>query len=369
MPTRLAPYTRFARARLLRDRPFYAHWAITHRCNLECKTCTTWTRGDISSEMDEDRIDELARMLGRLGVMQLSIGGGEPLVSDKLPHAVKAFQAEGIRVRVLTNGLGMKPSVAERMFKLGLREMSFSLDSLNPKVQEEIDAAPGTFPIRIKNLLALAEMFPKKGLAVMNTIVFPDNLHELPRILELGKSVGFYLSFIPVHVPAKGKNHLFYRYDETLCFDKNREKEIRDAYAFLLDQKKRGAPIVNSSVFLQKARIISFTAARTGAAMRASSTFPSAPTAWSRRAISSKKNWETPIAEYEQLRASKGYLDEVRERTAHCEEGCLRPCWAEPTFLMSHPSSLWEIARIHWKTLGRRPAFEPAAVHAILGTA
>ena len=42
MRFRLNNYLRIARAAVGRDLPVYAHFGVTHRCNLTCKMCGIW---------------------------------------------------------------------------------------------------------------------------------------------------------------------------------------------------------------------------------------------------------------------------------------------------------------------------------------
>ena len=72
-------YARIAKAAVTREVPVYAHFGITHRCDLTCKMCGIWRYGNKKEELSIDEIKEVAARMRRLGVVQVSIGGGEPL--------------------------------------------------------------------------------------------------------------------------------------------------------------------------------------------------------------------------------------------------------------------------------------------------
>ena len=46
-------YARIAKAALTRSVPVYAHFGITHRCNLTCKMCGIWRYGDEECQAQE----------------------------------------------------------------------------------------------------------------------------------------------------------------------------------------------------------------------------------------------------------------------------------------------------------------------------
>ena len=100
---------RLAQAVLGLDRIVYAHYAVTHRCCLRCRSCAIWKRGDADAELSLDQIRELTRVLARLGCLQISLSGGEPTLRADLPEIVRAFQAAGIRTRVLTRPRRTEP--------------------------------------------------------------------------------------------------------------------------------------------------------------------------------------------------------------------------------------------------------------------
>ncbi len=65
---------RTLRAVMVPGRPYFAHLAITHRCNLRCRFCHgTETR---FIELDTEGTKRVIDALGQLGVGVVSISGG-----------------------------------------------------------------------------------------------------------------------------------------------------------------------------------------------------------------------------------------------------------------------------------------------------
>ena len=55
-------YARIGKAFLTRKVPVYAHYGITHRCDLTCKMCGIWRYGNRKEELELD-IKEKKRLL------------------------------------------------------------------------------------------------------------------------------------------------------------------------------------------------------------------------------------------------------------------------------------------------------------------
>jgi MoaA/NifB/PqqE/SkfB family radical SAM enzyme len=361
----LRPYLRFARSLVLRDRPVYAHYAVTSRCNLRCRSCVIWQRDE--PELSTDEVAELAIVLERLGCVQLSLGGGEPALRKDLPRIVQLFQSRQIRTRVLTNGVAMKPAIGQALVDAGLREVSFSLDSLVPEVQDGLDNTGATYHTRMRNLLALARILPRRGsVPVLNTVVTPRNYRELIDIIDFADEIGFYVSLIPIHLAAEDDEHRFYSGDETLRFGAGEEAELRDVYRRIIRIKRRGGRIINSTAFLERSPdyLISGSAPWP---CRAGTQFVSiGPDGRVSPCHAFEGEWGIHFRDFERAFHGDAYRAEVRDRIAGCE-GCFRPCWAEIGLLMGEPRSLLEMARSQAIAARPRPRFSRHAIAEHLG--
>ncbi len=340
-----APF-RFLRALLGRDRPAYIHYAVTTKCNLRCRMCEIWKR-EAKNELVLDEIGEMAAVLAEVGCVQVSLGGGEPALREDLPDIVEILIAQGLKTRVLTNGVAMTPSLIDRLLAKGLTEVSFSLDSLNRERQERVDGVSGAFDKRMKNLIYLAESLPRKSsLPILNTVVTPDNLGELLEISDLAADIGFHASFIPIHLaPADQPEHRFFGQAPDWRFGKHSEKDLRTVFAGLVERKRRGAPIVNSTSFLEKS-VDYLINGETSWPCRAGELFHSiSPQGRVAPCHAFEGLWESDFRELPNLVGTASYLKAVRQRVEDCE-GCFRPCWAEISFMMLEARALREMVGI-----------------------
>lgn len=102
------------------SRPYFAHLAITHRCNLKCRFChVTQTR---FAELDTESTKRMIDVLDRMGVAVISIsGGGEPLLRDDFDQIVNYAASKGLYVKLTSNGT-MPRARYERLLKSGVEE-------------------------------------------------------------------------------------------------------------------------------------------------------------------------------------------------------------------------------------------------------
>ena len=367
---KLSVEARFLRNFVLRDRPIYAHFAITHRCNLRCAACATWRLADEAKELSLGEIEELVALLGRLGCKQISLSGGEPVMRRDLPQIVGLCRRAGLRARVLTNGVAMTPAIADELLAAGLKEISFSLDSLNREVQETIDLAKGTYDTRLDNLFHLARRLPLRGaVPLLNAIVNRLNIDELPRLVEFAERIGFYISFVPLHQPTgEQKGHRFYQPQEGLAFRAEDEPRVRTMYETLLHAKRNGKPILNSSAFLAATPDFFFSG-RVDWPCRAGSLYLSiGPDGFVSPCHAFEEQWGAPYRDFERWSFSSEVRRELPQRLAACE-GCFRPCWAEISFLALNRGSLREMLQLHWRARRAKSEINEPAVRDWLSAA
>ncbi len=364
---KLSPYLKFARSLAMRDRPSYVHFAVTSRCNLRCRSCVIWQRGRTQRELDVAEIDEMAGVLARLGCAQVSLGGGEPAMREDLPEIVRCFLRRDIRVRALTNGVAMTPSVARRLVGTGLREVSFSLDSLDPDVQDDMDAGLGNLERRIDNLMALADILPRRGtIPILNTVVTHHNFRELPRLLDLAERLGFYSSFIPIHLAEdQHKTHRFYGDAPDLALDPAEMEELRAVYAELIARKRRRGHVINSTSFLERSPDYLLHGRATWPCRAGEQFLSVSPDGRISACHAFEESWSFPYREFERVFHEPGFRARLADRVAGCE-GCFRPCWAEVAFMLHEPRSLLEMVRIQAQSRLPRPRVDAVALRRTL---
>ncbi|MFP3951670.1 MAG: radical SAM protein [Candidatus Bathyarchaeia archaeon] len=104
--------------------PETVHLSLTSRCNMDCAFCyEDHGRDEMETEQILGLIDELSSM----GVFQLAIGGGEPLLRADLLEVIRHCNRRGIVPNLTTNGsLLTKPMIKELNGIVGQINLSYN---------------------------------------------------------------------------------------------------------------------------------------------------------------------------------------------------------------------------------------------------
>lgn len=111
--------------------------SVTDRCNLRCRYCMPAEGMDwIPREglLSDDEIARLVSLFASLGVTQIRVTGGEPLVRAGLPALVgRMAGTPGVReVSLTTNGVLLAGAIDD-LVAAGLARVNVSIDSLDPE--------------------------------------------------------------------------------------------------------------------------------------------------------------------------------------------------------------------------------------------
>src|SRR5687767_8090689 len=109
--------------------------SVTDRCNFRCQYCMPaeglpWL--DREQILRFEEIERLVRLFVSMGVTDVRLTGGEPLVRREFPTLVRLLAPiEGLRDLSLTTNGYMLERMADDLAAAGLRRVNVSLDSLS----------------------------------------------------------------------------------------------------------------------------------------------------------------------------------------------------------------------------------------------
>ncbi len=166
---------------------------LTDGCNSRCVTCDIWKnpRRNMSLEL----VEALASSFKKLEVQWVLLSGGEAMQHPEWPAIARRFQAEGVHVMLLTNGLFLKKQIADVLSSVD--EVIVSLDGGNAETYAQIRGVHA-FDLVMEGI----RMVRAGGLPVTTrTTVQRANYHELPQIIEVALAADVNLiSFLTVDV-------------------------------------------------------------------------------------------------------------------------------------------------------------------------
>ena len=164
-------------------RPFTLIAELTYRCPLHCPYCSNPVDIGASTYRGELGTDDWIRTFGQargLGVLQLALTGGEPMLRRDLPELCAAARDAGLYSSLITAGTLFTPERAEALKAAGLDHVQISIAEPRPAgerphrgqpvvQQEDRGAARAAreldFPLSINCVLHREEPRPDRGTA------------------------------------------------------------------------------------------------------------------------------------------------------------------------------------------------------------
>jgi len=165
--------------------PLIIGWELTLACNLLCVHCGSSAGSARNNELTLDESLAICNQLPTLLVEEVNFTGGEPLLRPDWPAIVGHLNDLGIRTKILTNGLALKPDVVAELKNVGVEAVGVSLDGLE-KNHDYIRGREGLF----KSIITNIEKTQSAGLNVtIITTVNSLNVNDLPGIYDLIRSM------------------------------------------------------------------------------------------------------------------------------------------------------------------------------------
>ncbi|MGH9837715.1 MAG: radical SAM protein [Blastocatellia bacterium] len=163
--------------------PESVHLQLNNVCNLRCPSCYAGLHEEDAGSLPLDRIRALVDEWAEMGVFQLALGGGEPLMSPKFAPVVRHARNRGIVPNVTTNGWLITEELVNEVSD-GLGELRMSLNdavTVNTQLLKEKARLLGSRGVRFgfnlivtkRNLDRLADLLRwacAQGAATVNLI-------------------------------------------------------------------------------------------------------------------------------------------------------------------------------------------------------
>ncbi len=170
------------------ERPNYAIWETTLQCDQACLHC--------GSRAGRPRLDELSRkerfdliaQLAALGVLELTLTGGETYLRDDWLDVVREARRQGMQCTMVTVGRGVTAELARAAAEAGLQGVSVSVDGCEA-THNRLRNWAGSHQASMRAL----DLFREAGVKISaNTQINRLTLPELPELLEAIVEKGVY---------------------------------------------------------------------------------------------------------------------------------------------------------------------------------
>ncbi len=118
---------------------------LLENCFLRCKMCRMWRIPNNSSFTPPAVWKEFLRQLYEYfgSAVQIQFVGGEPLIKEGIFDLIHFAAEKEFTTTMTTNGFLVDGTVAEKIISSGLNTLVFSLDSLNPRIHDDLRGKKG----------------------------------------------------------------------------------------------------------------------------------------------------------------------------------------------------------------------------------
>jgi Fe-coproporphyrin III synthase len=188
---------------------------VHNRCNCRCVMCDIWKR-ETNIELKTSSLERHRASMRRLGVRNVVLTGGEPLLHSDLPSLCIFFREEGIRLTLLTTGLLLQKR-AETVADF-FDDVIVSLDGPE-EIHDAIRRVQGAFRLINNGIAAVRRIRPEMPINGRSTVQ-RSNYALMRKTVAAAKQLRLTsISFLAADVTSEAFNR-------TLVWPGERQSEI-----------------------------------------------------------------------------------------------------------------------------------------------
>jgi MoaA/NifB/PqqE/SkfB family radical SAM enzyme len=170
--------------------PLYVAWQLTNECNLACLHCIEESGPGkaFRDELGRAEIFDILEQLSAKDVPYLSLSGGEPMLHPLFFDMVERICADGIQLKIETNGHYLTEESSKRLKDLGVKAVQVSLDGATRETFNRMRVR-GDFDRAIAGIRTLRDC----GVPIeINYSPTRFNVHEIGAAVDLAFELGAY---------------------------------------------------------------------------------------------------------------------------------------------------------------------------------
>ena len=168
------------------DSPFGLLAELTYRCPLSCAYCSNPVNlGDYHDELTTAQWQRVLIEAQELGVLQLHLSGGEPLLRRDLVDLVAGARYLGLYTNLITSAVGLSRRRAEQLRAAGLDHVQISIQADEPTLSDGIAGTP-SYASKIEAARLVKELgWP----LTLNVVLHRRNMDRVAAVLDLAEEL------------------------------------------------------------------------------------------------------------------------------------------------------------------------------------
>lgn len=168
-------------------RPYTLVAELTYRCPLRCVYCSNpiefaLLRDELSTDDWRRTFSEAAE----LGVIQVHLSGGEPMLRDDLEQLIRHARTCDLYTNLITGGTLLDEDKLRRFRDAGLEHIQLSIQGASPEIADRV-AGVGSH----REKLEVAGLITAAGFPfTLNVVIHRLNIAEIPELIRLAHDLG-----------------------------------------------------------------------------------------------------------------------------------------------------------------------------------
>lgn len=173
---------------------------VTQKCPLNCLHCSSEANSTKTQELTENLVIQIIKEGKKLGITEVVLSGGEPLLWESLPYVIEYCKSIDLRLVIYTTGIPFikNKSLLPSLIKSGLRNVVVSLYGASEDIHEYITRVHGSF---IDTISAITGMIFNGINVGIHFVAMSPNWKQLPAVVDLAIELGIskisVLRFVP----------------------------------------------------------------------------------------------------------------------------------------------------------------------------
>lgn len=195
--------------------PFSVKLELTTSCNLRCKYC--YMQGAKNILVNSKQWIKVLERLRLLGVVQLDITGGEPLLYEGLSDIVQAADGMGFDTKIHTNGVLINRSFVDIIKKLRSVDICISFHSVDRDIFERFVQVKGVYSKIINSFEILSEARASFSAYIVLTAINEATIFDTIEYLEKAHIKFDISAFIFPNIYTISENHEYHPSSEIVA--------------------------------------------------------------------------------------------------------------------------------------------------------
>ena len=168
-------------------RPYTLVAELTYKCPLRCAYCSNPLElGRHQGELGTGDWLRVLREAEALGVVQLNLTGGEPLLRDDLEELVVEARRLNLYTNLITSGLPLSRERLQGLRERGLDSLQLSFQALSGELSKRIAGRDA-----LAEKLEVASWVRELGLPLtVNVVLHRENIDQVAEIIAFAERLG-----------------------------------------------------------------------------------------------------------------------------------------------------------------------------------